>query len=171
MFQRWLILTAALPLGMALIFNPVPAGASDRNQGFSGKWVMDRKSSHGSEILDELWQSIKVGNSGIVIESHFAEPKSAVAPLLYLGIMTSSIKLAANGDESQNQLGPYLHVSKTTIDGNKMITEWAAQLNGDPVQGKWVRTLSEDGRRMTLDIVENCTHDQKGEASLVFLRK
>ncbi len=41
---------------------------------------------------------------------------------------------------------------KTTMDGNKLMTEWAAQINGDPVEGHWVHTLSDDGKHMTLDI-------------------
>lgn len=169
MFNRWFNSAAALLLSAAMI-SPVLA-KDPKEQGFSGKWVMDHKNSHGTELLDDLRQNIKVGGSDITILSQFAEPKTAVAPLLYLGVMTSSLKLSSKGDESHNQVGPYMHTSKTTMDGNKMITEWSSEINGDPVQGKWVRTLSDDGKHMTLDITETSTKGQKGEASLVFNRK
>ena len=33
-------------------------------------------------------------------------------------------------------------VFKTTMDGNKVTTEWTAQIKGDQVQGHWVHTLA-----------------------------
>ena len=57
------------------------------------------------------------------------------------------------------------------MDGNKLTTEWKAQINGDPVEGHWVHTLSDDGKHMTLEIKESSTHGQHAEATLKFVRK
>jgi len=52
-----------------------------------------------------------------------------------------------------------------------MTTDWHAQINGDEVQGKWVRTLSDDGKQTTLQITESSTKGQNGNATLVLKRK
>ena len=168
MSYRLNVITAVL--FSAILVTSVSA-KDPKDQGFSGKWVMDRNSSHGTEQIDDLRQNIKVHGSEMTIQSVFAEPKTAIAPLLYLGIMTSALKISTNGEETENQIGPYVFLSKTTMDGNKMTTEWRSQINGDPVQGRWVRTLSDDGKQMTIEITENSTKDQKGDAKLVFNRK
>jgi hypothetical protein len=150
----------------------VPIIAKDaKDQGFSGKWVLDKKESHGSEQLADLLLDIKPDGNTIVIQNRFPEPANAIAPLLYLGIMTTTLKLNTDGSETTNQIGPYTQISKTTVDGNTMTTEWHSEINGDPVQGKWIRTLSDDGKRMTLQINESSTKGQSGDATLVFHRK
>jgi hypothetical protein len=52
-----------------------------------------------------------------------------------------------------------------------MTTDWHAVVNGDPVEGKWVRTVSDDGKQTTLQITETSTKGQTGNATLVFKRK
>jgi hypothetical protein len=142
-----------------------------KDQGFSGKWNMDKKASHGSDPIDDLHQDIKQSGTDLYIQSRFAEPKNGIAPLVYLGIMTTTLKLSTNGEEVTNQIGPFVQTTKTTLDGNKLTTDWHAVVNGDPVEGKWVRTLSEDGKTMTLEITESSTHGQKGDATITFKRK
>jgi len=149
----------------------LPIGAKDaKDAGCSGKWVLD-KHSNAPQGLEELEQRIKQNGNDINIESKFAEPKSAVVPLLYLGVMTTSLHLTADGSEVQNQIGPFQQGSKTTLSGNQMETEWTAMANGDQVQGHWTRTLSDDGRHMTLVIKESSIKGQHGEAELHFTRK
>ncbi len=107
-----------------------------------------------------------------MVDSIFKEPANAVAPLLYLGIMTSSLRLASDGSETVNQIGPFMQTSKTTVDGNKMDTEWVAKhTSGDVVNGHWTRTLADGGKHMTLNITENSTQGQSGTATLNFVRK
>lgn len=120
---------------------------------------------------NSLETKIKQDNSGLIIESTFHEPDNGVVPLLYLGVMTNNLHLTTDGQERQSQIGPFMAVFKTTLDGNKLTTEWKAQINGDPVEGHWVHTLSDDGRRMTLEIQESSTHGQHAEATLSFVRK
>ena len=149
-----------------------PAFAKDpKDQGFSGKWVMDKAASHGSEMLGDLRQDIKQSGSEVTISSRFPEPATGIAPLLYLGVMTTSLRLTTDGQPVTNHIGPFDQVSKTTIEGNKMTTEWTADKNGDQVQGKWVRTLSEDGKHMTMELTESSVKGQKGDATLMFKRK
>jgi hypothetical protein len=155
----------------ALALLVLPIGAKDSRQGFDGKWVLDKHSSKAPEVPDDLRQDIRIKGSEVTIQSLFKEPANGIAPLLMLGIMVSSLRLTTDGRELQNQIGPFAQTSKTTLDGNKMETEWNAVVNGDQVQGHWTRTLADDGKRMTLHIKESSTKGQGGDATLQFIRK
>jgi hypothetical protein len=154
-----------------LAFLVLPIGAKDSRQGFDGKWVLDNHGSKAPEVPDDLKEQIHQKGSEVTIQSQFKEPANGIAPLLMLGIMTSSLRLTTDGQEVQNQIGPFAMTSKTTLEGNKMETEWNAVVNGDPVQGHWTRTLSDDGKRMTLHVKESSTKGQGGETTLQFIRK
>lgn len=150
------------------------ATSAGADRGFDGKWVLDKHASNTGTVPppDGLQQTIKNKGNDIVITSVFKEPPNAVAPLLYLGIMTTTLKLNGDGSEAVNQIGPFMQTSKTTITGNGMETEWVAKhTSGDVVNGHWTRTLAPDGKHMTLEIKESSTQGQSGTATLNFVRK
>lgn len=167
MLTRKSILSAFAALALSII----PIGAKDSHAGFDGKWVLDKHSSKAPEVPDDLRQEIRIKGSDVTIQSQFKEPANGIAPLLMLGIMVSSLHLTTDGQEIQNQIGPFAQTSKTTLDGNKMETEWNAVVNGDQVQGHWTRTLADDGKRMTLHVKESSTKGQGGDTTLQFVRK
>jgi hypothetical protein len=145
--------------------------AKDNDAGFSGKWILDKQSERPGDAPNSLETKIKQDNSGLMIESTFKEPENGVVPLLYLGVMAEKVHLSTDGQEQQQQIGPFMATFKSNVDGNKLNTEWAALIKGDQVQGHWVHTLSEDGKHMTLEIQESSTHGQHAEATLRFVRK
>jgi len=147
----------------------LPAHAKD--DGFSGKWVLDRDQQLPQGGPGNLETRIKQDNSGLTIESTFREPDSGVVPLLYLGVMTTKVRLALDGNLQQNAIGPFQMGSKTTVNGKQMETEWTAVVKGDQVQGHWTHTLSDDGKHMTLEIKESSTRGQGGQAILHFVKK
>ena len=147
------------------------ATAKDNADSYSGKWILDKHSPRPGDAPNALETKMKQDNSGVTIESSFKEPDNGVVPLLYLGIMTNRIHLATDGQEQQTQIGPFMAVFKSTMDGNKLTTDWKAQINGDPVEGHWVHTLSDDGKHLTLEIQESSTHGQHAQATLQFVRK
>lgn len=149
----------------------VNAKDKDNPDSFSGKWVLDKHAPRPGDAPNDLQSKIKQDGSGVSIESTFKEPQNGVVPLLYLGIMTTKLHLNTDGQEQQTQIGPFMAVFKSTLDGNKLTTDWKAQINGDPVEGHWVHTLSDDGKHMTLQLHENSTHGQQEEATLTFVRK
>ena len=143
------------------------------DHGFDGKWVLDKNASNSATTPppDGLQQRIKTSGNRVVIESVFKEPPSAIAPLLYLGVMTTTMQLGMDGSETVNQIGPFMQTSKTTVDGNKMDTDWVARhTSGEVVNGHWSRTLTDD-KHMTLEIKENSTQGQTGTATLNFVKK
>jgi hypothetical protein len=161
----------ALLLTIPLVGVVSRAGTKENADSFSGKWVLDRHSPRPGDAPNDLETKIKQDNSGLTIESNFKEPDNGVVPLLYLGVMTDKLHLTTDGREQRSQIGPFMAVFKTSMDGNQLLTEWAARINGDPVQGHWIHTLSDDGKHMTLEIKESSTHTQHAEATLYFVRK
>jgi hypothetical protein len=156
---------------LALILAGFVLSAYAKDEGFSGKWVLDKHSPRPGDAPDKLETKIKQDGSGVTIQSTFKEPADAVVPLVYLGVMTSRIRLNTDGQEEETLIGPFTMRSKTTMDGNQMLTDWTAQVSKDQVQGHWTHTLSEDGKHMTLAIKESSTHGQHAEATLYFVRK
>ena len=163
------VLSLALTMGFIFAAN---ANAKDaKDEGFSGKWALDKRSPRPGDAPNNLDTRIKQDGSGLTIESTFKEPDNGVVPLVYLGLMTTKIHLNTNGQEQENIIGPFTMTSKTTMNGNQMLTEWAANVKGDRVEGHWTHTLSDDGKRMTLEIKESSTQGQHSEVTLYFARK
>jgi len=164
----------AIILSGFLAFAIVLAASVDGNRAFDGKWVLDKHANNtGTDpVPGDLQQRIKSNGNNVVIESVFKEPANGIAPLLYLGIMVTDMKLNTDGSQAVNQVGPFMQTSKTTIDGNKMDTEWVAKhTSGEVVNGHWTRTLSDDGKHMTLEIKESSSKGQSGNATLNFVKK
>jgi hypothetical protein len=160
-----LLFTIGFGVGVGL------TSAKDSPDSYNGKWVLDKHSPRPADAPNDLQTKIKQDGTQLTLESSFQEPTSGVVPLLYLGIMTNKLQLNTDGQEQQTQIGPFMAVFKSTMDGHKITTEWKAQINGDPVEGHWVHTLSDDGKHMTLDLTESSTHGQHSEATLNFVRK
>ena len=97
--------------------------------------------------------------------------KDAVYPLLWVGIMTYELPLSTDGSEKQNQIGPFMHVSKTTLNGSTMTTDWRATIENGNVEGKWIRRLSPDGKHMDLQIIAKASDGRNMDQTLVFKRK
>jgi hypothetical protein len=148
------------------------ASISAKDDGFTGKWVIDKGSSTATaDIPDNLTQQIKKKGNALEIETVWREPRNGMAPLALLGIMITNLKLGLDGQDTTNQIGPFKQISKTTEDGNRMVTDWTAVVNGESIKGQWVRTLSSDGKHMTLDIQETTSGGQSNTGKLVFNRK
>jgi hypothetical protein len=162
--SKHLLLISALALVAA-------APAFPKDSGFNGKWVLDKSASTASfDIPDNLMQQIKTKGSELDILTTWREPANGIAPMGLLGVMTTNLKLNVNGEEERNQFGPFNQVSKTTVNGNQILTDYTAMANGQQVTGHWTRSLSGDGRQMTLEITQN-SGAQNNQAKLVFHRK
>lgn len=138
---------------------------------FAGKWELDKKKTQAVGAPERLRLEIKPEASSMVIKSQYVEPKNAIYPLLWVGIMTYELPLATDGSETTNHIGPFTHVSRTTLDGNKMTTDWKAALENGQVEGQWVRTVSDDRREMTLQIIAKASDGRNMNQTLVFRRR
>ena len=143
-----------------------------KDEGFAGKWVLDKHSPRPGDAPNALQTKIKEDGSGFTIESTFKEPDSGVVPLVYLGVMTNTLHLNTDGQPGKETIiGPFTMKFTTTMNGNQMLTDWTAQAKQDQVKGHWIHTLASDGKHMSLQIDETSTQGQHEQATLFFVRK
>ena len=159
-----------ISLALFLLITYSASGTSDEH-GFSGMWVLDKRSPRPGNAPSSMETRIKLKGSSVTIESTFSEPANGIVPLLYLGVMTTKLSLTMDGREQENSVGPFDIQSKTTFDGKQMLTDWIATILGEQVQGHWTHRLSDDARHLILEIREISAHGQHGEAILYFVRK
>ena len=109
MYKRAILATTILLLTILL----ASAASGGGSRGFDGKWVLDKNASNIASIPvpDGLQQRMKTSGNTIVIESVFKEPANGITPLLYLGLMMSTMQLGADGSETVNQVGPFMQTS------------------------------------------------------------
>jgi hypothetical protein len=138
---------------------------------FAGKWEIDKKKTQSAGAPDDFKLEIKEDGRKLKIESKYREPRSGVYPLLWVGIMTYNLELSTDGSPTTNHIGPFTHVSKTSVEGNKMITDFTATIENGNVQGQWVRTVSPDGREMTCQINTKASDGRTLNQTLVFKKK
>lgn len=138
-----------------------------------------KKSPSASEAPPNLVQQIKVTGSQMTIQSKFAQPKDGVYPLKWVGIMAEQIRLTTDGTEAANSIGPFELRAKTNQDGNTLVTEFTANMEngsapgqqGGSVQGQWIRTLSDDGKQLTLQVKGKISDGRTVDSTLCFNRK
>lgn len=148
-----------------------PALLLAADTGFEGKWVMDKNKTQAMGAPEDLQMEMKQDGSKLTIKSKYREPRNAIYPLLWVGIMTYELELTTDGTEKVTQIGPFAHNSKTRVEGNKMTTEFTASNDTGKVEGQWIRTLSPDGKEMTMQILSNASDGRKLDQTLVFKRK
>ena len=136
---------------------------------FNGTWVLDQHSPRPGNAPNQIQTKISQKGANLTLESVFTEPKDRVLPMLYLGILGTRISLTANGAEQENMVGPYYLLTKTTIEGNQMLTDWIATMFGDELRGHWRHTLT-DPKHLVIEIQEISKQGQRG-ATLYFTRK
>jgi hypothetical protein len=164
MHSRRLIVFSLFALTLSPAF---PASTTN----FDGKWVLDKDKTQATGAPEDLQFEIKQDGPKMVIKSKYREPKNAIYPLLWVGIMTYELELTTDGTEKLTQIGPFAHNSRTRIEGNKMTTEFVASNDTGKVDGRWIRTLSDDGKQMTLQVLTNASDGRKLDQTLVFKRK
>ena len=163
MLSRRLVVNAFLAGALIL------GAATTTSPSFAGKWQLDMKKTQATGAPEDLQVEIKPDGDGWLVKSKYREPKSAVYPLLWVGIMTYELPLKPT--ETTTQIGPFAYTSKTTVAGSKMTTDWRATLEKGGVQGQWIRTLSDDGREMRLQIISKASDGRNMDQTLVFKRK
>ena len=115
----------------------------------------------------------------MIIKSKFAQPKNGIYPMLWVGIMTEELRLTTDGSEAAKSIGPFELRAKTNQDGNALVTNWTANMeNGmapgqeaGSVEGQWLRSISDDGRVMTLQIKGKSSDGRTLDTKLYFNRK
>lgn len=138
---------------------------------FTGKWELDKKRTEAAGAPEDLKLEIDQKGDSVIIKSKYREPKSAIYPLLWVGIMTYELELSTDGSEKINHIGPFTHVSKTAVEGSKMTTDFTATIENGSVTGQWIRTVSPDGNEMTCEIHTKSSDGRTLNQTLFFKKK
>lgn len=139
---------------------------------FDGKWVIDKGAGQVAGGPDFKEVEIKQKGDDVTIRSKYIEPPNGIYPLLWLGVMSMDFKLKANGEPTDNLLGPFKHQSKTKVEGNTMTTDFqAANEAGEAVSGQWIRKVSDDGKSMTLEVHTKASDGKTLDRTLNFKKK
>jgi len=164
--QRILVLFGAVWLTASVV-------VAKPKTGFDGKWVVDQKASQAIPPPPRgLTQVIHVHRNNVQVSSTWKESDDGMSPLLYLGLMVTDLQLSTDGSPSKSTFGPFTQAAQTTVDGNQMTTEWSANsAEAGTARGKWIRTVSPDGKRLTLEINQTASDGQTRTGTLVFRRK
>ncbi len=156
------------------------ASAASKPEGFEGKWVLNKKKSpEAAQAPQDLVQQIKMNGSNMIIKSKFAQPKNGIYPMLWVGIMTEELHLTTDGSEAAKSIGPFQLRAKTNQDGDALVTNWTANMEngmapgqeGGSVEGQWLRSISDDGRVMILQVKGKCSDGRTLDTKLYFNRK
>lgn len=159
-----------MPLWLVLSLAVIGGPASSKDGDFSGTWILDRNHPQPVNAPAELKMKIKQKGARVNVESTFSDPADGIVPLLYVGIMAKRLTLVTDGRQKENRFGPFLMQSKTVLQGDQMLTDWAAATSGAPVHGHWTHTLKEPNV-MTIEIRETTAGAQPAEAILYFVRQ
>jgi len=157
---------------LAVVSVGLSFAAKNDERSFEGKWKLDKKRlDQSAKAPAELEQRLRMKGSKLIIESKYEEPESGLYPLHWLGVMTYRFELNTDGSETVNFIGPFRHESKTTIEGNRMTTDWNAGIENGTANGQWVRTLSPDGKEMNLQVKGKASDGRIIDSTLVFFRR
>lgn len=103
------------------------------------------------------------------VNSHWREPEHGEYGLTLVGLLTPELTFSADGREDLNQSGPFVIHSKTRWNGARLITIWnTSEFLRVSFEGRWVRSLSADGRELTLEIYAKSSQGRHSDAVLKF---
>ncbi len=171
---------STLLLASILSFTLLASAGNVSPQSFEGKWVLDKKKSPKIETApQDLVEQIRIDGSKMIIRSKFSQPKNGIYPMLWVGIMTEELRLTTDGSEASQSIGPFELRAKTNQDGKTLVTQWTANMEngsapgqkGGSVEGQWLRTVSDDGRVMTLQVKGKVSDGRTMDTTLYFNKK
>jgi len=125
------------------------AGQGSRSN-FSGRWELDRsRSDFGSLPPDD--------SATELIQHH--EPKLTITQVWKdaEGEHTLVWQLTTDGAENLTRVAETEIASRTVWDDNRLLTDWRMKRGTQLNEGKTVRSLSEDGKILTVDVRHRST--------------
>jgi bla regulator protein blaR1 len=141
---------------------------------FSGRWNLDKSRSNlPSPSPEDLVETIdhRDPQLKIVTTSRDWSAREPIAQTLFT-VMIPEISTTTDNRENTAQFGPGELKSKTRWDAKNLVTEWGLERDGQrEMEGTWTRSLSADGKTMTLQVVAGEPESGvQGTTKLVFVK-
>jgi hypothetical protein len=152
--------------------SPSPAGVS---RDFSGRWELDLAQSElpspapGNlvEVIEQRGDQLKVMTT--------SKDWNSIKPIAVtlFALMLPEFSTTTDNRETVQPFGPGQIRSKTHWQESNLVTDWTLERNGEAaVTGRWVRALSDDGNRQTVEISgHDPVHNLDGRAKAVFVKR
>ena len=137
---------------------------------FSGEWEL--VSAAGTTPPEAFVMLMNQSSTVLRGNAHWTESENRQYGLTLVGLITPELIFSMDGREDLNQAGPFVIHSKTRWTGARLITKWStSEFLGMSFEGQWVRSVSVDGRELTLEIHANSSQGRHSDAVLKFRRK
>jgi len=148
------------------------AEAQQQKTDFSGHWMLDVAKCEAPVAPPEMEQVVEYKDHVLRWTTTLADANASRMMLPFLmGIADPKEQLRTDGVEETVRNGPFERTSRTVWDGHKLVTTWTMKTPQDPPEGKWVRSLSADGKMQTIDIEFRSAMMGTVQAKLVFSRR
>jgi len=99
----------------------------------------------------------------------FKDENAAKMMLPFLMVIADrQAELRADGKDEVVKTGLFERRSRTEWEGQRLVTSWTMKTPQDPPQGRWVRSLSADGKTQTVDIEFKSAMMGTPEVTLIF---
>jgi hypothetical protein len=102
----------------------------------------------------------------------FKDENAATMMLPFLMVIADrQAELRADGKEEVVKTGVFEQRSRTVWEGQRLVTSWTMKTPQDPPQGRWVRSLSADGKTQTVEIEFRSAMMGTLQVTLIFTRR
>ena len=150
----------------------LPAAPQQTKPDFSGRWVLDLTKTEAPAQPPEMEQVIDHKDPVLKWTTKFKDTGASETMLPFLiGIADGQAEVRADGKEEAVKNGPFERRSHTVWDGQRLVTTWTMKTPQDPPEGRWVRSLSADGKTQIIDIEFRSAVMGTVQAKLIFSKR
>jgi hypothetical protein len=146
------------------------ARAEQEKPDFSGTWTLDADRTEGPFTPPAMTQVIDHKDPVFKWTTKFKEEGTPKLPVFLTGFAVPSgeVKTDAHYETTKIQAGE--RETRTMWNGQRLVTTWTIRTLHDPSQGKWQRSLSDDGKTQTVDLEYRSAMMGLVQAKLVFVK-
>lgn len=137
---------------------------------FAGDWLLS--DATGAQPPKDLAMSVERSGDRLTMRATWGGSTNGPQGLTLTGVVTPRLTLDASGREAGAQIGPYVLRHTSRWEHDRLVTRWStSEYMGSRLSGTWIRSLSNDGATMTLEIDAVSSSRDAGRARLIFRRK
>lgn len=152
------------------LFGAVAARAQPAKPDFSGTWELDVDRTEATFTPPAMTQVIDHKDPVFKWTTKFKE-ESPKLPMFLSGFAVPSGELRTDAHYETVKVQAGERETRTMWNGPKLVTTWTIRTLHDPSQGKWQRSLSEDGATQTVDMEFRSAMMGLVQAKLIFLKR
>jgi hypothetical protein len=139
---------------------------------FSGQWKLDLARTQAPADPPEMEQTIEHKEPALKWSTKIGtQDGSPMLPPFLMGIADPQGELTTDGKETVKTVGPFERRSRSEWQGQRLVTTWSVKTPQDPPHGKWIRSLSADGKTQTVDVEFQSEMMGTVQAHLVFSKR